>query len=243
MDSPEPGGYKRRDKNKKRGRKNQYYTQIDAEDDEEATNMNESHLEIPHDDPLGVIKEVDEGKKKSPKASKSGREMEKEMRKIEKESAKKEAEQIFLFKPTAEDPIVQVPPNAGQRSFNENDILGDFDFDDKGHIVLLQDGEGHYIDKKGRRVNERGYLIDPVTGNIVEKHEQKKMFESDEIDDRGEIPAPFCVERYNFNPFKLRGDFILDRSTKKPLIEKNKKGDLVDKLGRIVNQKGWLSDR
>jgi len=93
MDSPEPGGYKRRDKNKKRGRKNQYYTQIDAEDDEEATNLNESHLEIPHDDPLGVIKEVDEeGKRKTPKGTKSSREMEKEMRKIEKESAKKTAE-------------------------------------------------------------------------------------------------------------------------------------------------------
>jgi hypothetical protein len=30
-----------------------------------------------------------------------------------------------------------VPPNAGQRSFNENDILGDFDIDEKGHFVLL----------------------------------------------------------------------------------------------------------
>lgn len=69
------------------------------------------------------------------------------------------------------------------------------------------------------------------------------MFESNEIDDRGEIPAPFCVERYNFNPFKLRGDFLLDRSTKKPLIEKGKKGDLVDKLGRTVNRKGWLCDK
>jgi hypothetical protein len=69
------------------------------------------------------------------------------------------------------------------------------------------------------------------------------MFEQDEVDERGEIPAPFCVERYNFNPFKLRGDFALDRNTKQPLILKDKKGALVDKLGRNVNKRGWLVDK
>ena len=125
VDSPEPLGYKRKDKNKKRGRKNQYYTQIDAEDDEEADHLNESQLEIRQENQLGIIKEVDEAKKKSPKGTRSSREMEKEMKKIEKESGKKEPEKKErMFKPTPEDPIVQVPPNPFQRNFNENDILG-----------------------------------------------------------------------------------------------------------------------
>lgn len=50
---------RRRDKkNRKRGRKNQYYTQIDAEDDEEAENMdNTENLDT---DNLDVIREEDE---------------------------------------------------------------------------------------------------------------------------------------------------------------------------------------
>ena len=33
---------------------------------------------------------------------------------------------------------IDVPPNADLRTFNENDILGDFDRDDKGNVVVLQ---------------------------------------------------------------------------------------------------------
>lgn len=69
------------------------------------------------------------------------------------------------------------------------------------------------------------------------------MFEPKEIDERGEIPAPFCVEKHNFNPFKLRGDFNIDRATKNIIISKNRNGDLVDKLGRLVNESGWLVNK
>jgi hypothetical protein len=53
---------KRKAKNRKRGRKNQYYTQIDAEDDEEANNMeydDDGIGGVPKDD-LGVIKEEED---------------------------------------------------------------------------------------------------------------------------------------------------------------------------------------
>ena len=63
---------------------------------------------------------------------------------------------------------VQAPPNAQNRNFNENDILGDFDRDEKGNVIVLQDENGNYVDKQGRRVNERGYLIEPNSGNILE---------------------------------------------------------------------------
>ena len=46
-----------------------------------------------------------------------------------------------------------------KRKFNENDILGDFDRDEKGNIIIQQNGKGENIDKKGRMVNEKGYLI------------------------------------------------------------------------------------
>lgn len=67
------------------------------------------------------------------------------------------------------------------------------------------------------------------------------MFDKDEMDERGEIPAPFCVEKHNFNPHNIRGDFEHDQSGK-PIINKNKRGEIVDKKGRKVNKKGWLVD-
>ena len=50
VDGPDSSAYKRKEKNKKRGRKNQYYTQIDAEDDEEAEHLDELQKEIKVDD-------------------------------------------------------------------------------------------------------------------------------------------------------------------------------------------------
>lgn len=43
------------------------------------------------------------------------------------------------------------------------------------------------------------------------------MFDHKDIDERGEIQAPFCVEKYNFNPFIMRGNFDHDK-TGKPII-------------------------
>lgn len=47
-----------------------------------------------------------------------------------------------------------------KRKFNINDILGDFDRDDKNNLVMLQDKNGETVDKLGNRVNDKGYLID-----------------------------------------------------------------------------------
>ena len=33
------------------------------------------------------------------------------------------------------------------------------------------------------------------------------MFPNDDLDERGEVPAPFCIEKHNFNPHNLLGDF------------------------------------
>jgi hypothetical protein len=90
-------------------------------------------------------------------------------------------------------------------------------------------------------VNERGYLQDPSTGDIVENIENRKMFDKADIDERGEIPAPFCVEKYNFNPLLVRGELDYDRAGR-PIFNKGKKGELIDKKGQLVNKKGWLVD-
>lgn len=92
-----------------------------------------------------------------------------------------------------------------QRNFNECDILGEFDRDDKGNIIVLQDDEGNIQDKDGNPTNERGYLMDQ-SGNILDNHRKRKMFDKNDMDDRGEVPAPYCVEKHNFNPHDIMGD-------------------------------------
>ena len=68
------------------------------------------------------------------------------------------------------------------------------------------------VDKKGRRVNEKGYLIDSKTGDVIENSKNKKVFDRQELDERGEIPPPFNLEKLNFNPHDIRGYFDRDEN-------------------------------
>ena len=49
------------------------------------------------------------------------------------------------------------------------------------------------------------------------------MFPKKDLDERGEVPAPFNFEKHNFNPHSCRGDFEFDRNGK-PIVVKNKDG-------------------
>lgn len=108
-----------------------------------------------------------------------------------------------------------------QRNFNECDILGDFDRDDKGNIIVLQDDEGNIQDKDGNPTNERGYLMDQ-SGNILDNHRKRKMFDKTDMDDRGEVPAPYCVEKHNFNPHDIMGDLDFQEDLSHDANSKNK---------------------
>ena len=65
------------------------------------------------------------------------------------------------------------------------------------------------------------------------------MFPAVDIDERGEVPAPFCVEKYNFNPHQIMGDF--DYVDGKPQLMQTNKGFFMDKKGRRVNKHGWMT--
>jgi hypothetical protein len=56
------------------------------------------------------------------------------------------------------------------------------------------------------------------------------MFNKTDLDERGEVPAPFNFEKYNFNPHQCRGDFDYDRNDK-PVIKQTKNGKFEDKKG------------
>jgi hypothetical protein len=61
-------------------------------------------------------------------------------------------------------------PNFDYRCFNEIDIVGDLDRDDRGNVLLFLDERTQksvYIDAKNNPINAYGYLIDKATGDII----------------------------------------------------------------------------
>jgi hypothetical protein len=58
---------------------------------------------------------------------------------------------------------------------------------------------------------------------------------SDRGEDFGDLPMPYRLEKWNFNPHKIMGNFDFDQKTKKPIFLKNKYGQLTDKNFRAVN--------
>lgn len=74
--------------------------------------------------------------------------------------------------------------------FNIKRILGNFEMDPLGNPILDKGPQaGHFLDRDGKRVNQRGYLID-TDGNVID-HCGKRMFEKEILDQEGEIPKVF----------------------------------------------------
>jgi hypothetical protein len=98
-----------------------------------------------------------------------------------------------------------------------NDVIGDWDRDEKGNLLMSDKDDK---DKQGRLTNVKGYLVNSK-GDIIEgvSGHRNVMFPAEDLDDRGELPAPFCVEKYNFNPHDLLGDldYDFDNETQQPI--------------------------
>lgn len=119
--------------------------------------------------------------------------------------------------------------------FNEHQILGWFDKDEKGNIILLTNEKGDLVDKQGLKVNEKGYLWDRY-GNIVTGIDKKNwIFGEPQLDDFGEIPLPFSFDRYNFNLHDLTGNVSNMSRPKNQKLHK-------DLNSWVINRKGWLCD-
>ena len=102
--------------------------------------------------------------------------------------------------------------------------------------------EADFHDLDGQLVNEFGYLINEKTGFIRSRYTYEDLFLPihNSIEEKGELPMPFRLERHNFNPHKILGNFDFDAKTRKPIFLKNKFNQLTDKNFRIVNQFGFL---
>ena len=89
----------------------------------------------------------------------------------------RDGRQIFEKKDLSSEEIPKIFPFT---KFNIKHILGDFEMDLQGILILEKDASGRLIDRNGKIVNQKGYLIDK-DGNVINKH-GKKMFGKELLD-------------------------------------------------------------
>jgi hypothetical protein len=103
--------------------------------------------------------------------------------------------------------------------------LGNFELDNHGRIIDRDEvlEQMNYKDFDGIPVNVRGYLLNETTGAIYSKYTFEDFFMPlTSKEDYGELPMPYRLERFNFNPHAIMGSFDFDLKTKKPIFLKNK---------------------
>lgn len=138
---------------------------------------------------------------------------------------------------TAEGDIPKLFNLSGKR-YDVKDVMGQFEKDQVGNIIPHTSKNGKdLLDNLGRKVNEKGYLIDPK-GNIIDSN-GKQLFTQQSLKG-GEFIKIFPFTKFNINA--VQGDYEMNASGN-PILVKNKDGSLSDKKGRPVNGRGYLIDK
>lgn len=121
----------------------------------------------------------------------------------------------------------EIPKIFPFTKFNVKNVLGDFEMDPLGNPILDRDANGNLIDRQGRRVNSKGYLIDQ-DGNVIDKNGHQ-MFSKDTLDNEGDIPKVFRTGL-------LKSDTASSLSRLMSEIEKNQPSEFDQEEKRIQNE-------
>ena len=104
--------------------------------------------------------------------------------------------------------------------------MGTFEKDSNSMIIPLQATKGGYlVDNLGRRVNDKGYLIDQ-SGNIIDVN-NKLIWKASDLKN-GEFPKIFPFTKFNIS--RVQGDFEMNPSGN-PMLRKAANGKLYDNVG------------
>ena len=87
-------------------------------------------------------------------------------------------------------------------------------------------------------------MIDLETGDIINSVNGSKVFAFRDLDEKGYIPMPYSIEKFNFNPFQLLGTFFYDDLDDPLSFQKTaRSGKYYDELGRLVSVQGFMLDK
>lgn len=118
--------------------------------------------------------------------------------------------------------------NYQGRRYDIKDVMGIFEKDENSKI-RPQKGPKGFVDLLGRKVSERGYLIDGAS-NIIDV-QQRVIFNKCDLK-AGEFPKIFPFTKFNIR--SIMGDFDMN-STGNPVLSKGKHGGFIDRQKRVVN--------
>lgn len=135
-----------------------------------------------------------------------------------------------------DDGDIQKLLNYSGRRFDIKDVMGVFDKDANRNIIVQRSDNGTLVDNVGRRVNDKGYLID-TDGNIIDR-EGKRIFVKEHLKN-GEFPKIFLFTKFNID--NITGDYEMSPLSE-PILEKDANGNFIDRKGRKVNGRGYLID-
>lgn len=135
-----------------------------------------------------------------------------------------------------DDGDIQKLLNYSGRRFDIKDVIGVFDKDANRNIIVQRSADGTLVDNVGRRVNDKGYLIDS-DGNIIDR-EGKRIFVKEHLKN-GEFPKIFLFTKFNID--NITGDYEMSPLSE-PILEKDANGNFIDRKGRKVNGRGYLID-
>lgn len=135
-----------------------------------------------------------------------------------------------------DDGDIQKLLNYSGRRFDIKDVMGVFDKDANRNIIVQRSADGTLVDNVGRRVNDKGYLIDS-DGNIIDR-EGKRIFVKEHLKN-GEFPKIFLFTKFNID--NITGDYEMSPLSE-PILEKDANGNFIDRKGRKVNGRGYLID-
>lgn len=135
-----------------------------------------------------------------------------------------------------DDGDIQKLLNYSGRRYDIKDVIGVFDKDANRNIIVQRSTDGTLVDNVGRRVNDKGYLIDS-DGNIIDR-EGKRIFVKEHLKN-GEFPKIFLFTKFNID--NITGDYEMSPLSE-PILEKDANGNFIDRKGRKVNGRGYLID-
>lgn len=95
--------------------------------------------------------------------------------------------------------------------------MGIFNKDSLGRIIT-QAAQNSLVDNLGRKVNDKGYLVDE-SGNIIDINGKHIWFKSELKN--GEFPKLFPFTKFNIK--KIQGQFEIDPNGK-PILKKSPSG-------------------
>jgi hypothetical protein len=131
------------------------------------------------------------------------------------------------------DGALPVPLSIHQFNFNANDIMG--------NVEAVKNPKTIKVDKNKRKVNKFNFLCDN-NGHIINRN-KRKILDKAYLEKTGDFPALLTYKGDKYHIKEVVGNLQRDKKTGNAVMRKdNASKKFIDRRGRFVNKRGYLTD-